>query len=146
MNIRKMIPDDKNAVIDMIRDFYHSPAVSTNGSEAIYARNFENCLAETPYLEGYILEGEGQIQGYAMVAKSYATEYGCQCIWIEDLYLKEPYRGQGVGSNFLRFIRKTYPDALLRLEVEEENAPAIRAYKNCGFTFWPYQEMKNEPK
>ena len=130
----------------MIRDFYTSPAVSTNGSEEIYARNFDNCMAENPYLEGYILEENGQIQGYAMIAKSYATEYGRQCIWIEDLYLKDACRGQGRGSAFLNFIRKMYPEALLRLEVEEDNVPAIRAYKKCGFTFWPYQEMKNEPK
>lgn len=145
MNIRKMIPGDKTAVIDMMRVFYTSPAVSTNGSEEIYARNFHNCMVGNPYLEGYILEENGQIQGYAMIAKSYATEYGCQCVWIEDIYIQEACRGQGIGSDFLHFIRNTYPDALLRLEVEEENEQAVHTYKKCGFTFWPYLEMKNEP-
>ena len=145
MKIRKMMPGDRSAVIDMIRAFYTSPAVSTNGSEEIYARNVENCLRENPYLEGYVFEVEGQPQGYSLIAKSYATEYGCQCIWIEDIYIKEAYRGQGIGSDFLHLIRNTYPDALLRLEVEEENEAAVHTYKKCGFTFWPYLEMKNEP-
>jgi GNAT superfamily N-acetyltransferase len=144
--IRKMTPSDRTAVIDMMRAFYTSPAVSTNGSEEIYARNFQNCIAENPCLEGYIFEGNGDMQGYSIIAKSYATEYGCTCIWIEDLYLTEVNRGQGIGSHFLNFIRQKYPDALLRLEVEEENQSAIYTYKKCGFEFWPYLEMKNDPR
>lgn len=145
MKIRKMLPRDRSAVIDMMRAFYHSPAVSTNGSEEIYARNVENCLKDNPYLEGYVFEVDGQPRGYSLIAKSYATEFGCQCIWIEDLYLNEACRGQGIGSLFLNFIRDSYPDALLRLEVEAENQQAVHTYKKCGFTFWPYLEMKNEP-
>ena len=145
MKIRKMLPRDRSAVIQMMRAFYQSPAVSTNGSEEIYARNVENCLKESPYLEGYVFEVDGQPQGYSLIAKSYATEFGCQCIWIEDLYLSEVCRGQGIGSQFLNFIRDSYPDALLRLEVEAENQQAVHTYKKCGFTFWPYLEMKNEP-
>jgi len=145
MKIRKMLPRDRSAVIDMMRTFYHSPAVSTNGSEEIYARNVENCLKENPYLEGYVFDVDGQPRGYSLIAKSYATEYGCQCVWIEDIYIQEACRGQGIGSDFLHFIRNTYPDALLRLEVEAENEQAVHTYKKCGFTFWPYLDMKNEP-
>lgn len=145
MKIRKMLPRDRSAVIQMMRAFYQSPAVSTNGSEEIYARNVENCLKESPYLEGYVFEVDGQPRGYSLIAKSYATEFGCQCIWIEDLYLSEACRGRGIGRQFLNFIRDSYPDALLRLEVEAENQQAVHTYKKCGFTFWPYLEMKNEP-
>ena len=35
-----------------------------------------------------------------------------------------------------------YPEALLRLEVEEENERAIHTYKKCGFEVLPYMEMK----
>lgn len=145
MTIRKMVKSDRPAVLDMMRDFYASPAVWTDGSEDIFVRDFETCIGDSPYLEGYILEQAGQAQGYAMVAKSYSTEFGRPCIWIEDIYLKEPCRGQGMGSDFLHFIRSLYPDALLRLEVEAENESAIRAYRKCGFEFLPYKEMKNGP-
>ena len=143
--IREMTACDRACVLEMMRDFYASPAVWTDGSEDIFVRDFETCISDSPYLEGYILEQAGQTQGYAMVAKSYSTEFGRPCIWIEDIYLKEQCRGQGIGRDFLNFIRKRYPDCLLRLEVEEENQRAIRAYQNCGYTFLPYREMKNEP-
>jgi ribosomal protein S18 acetylase RimI-like enzyme len=77
-----------------------------------------------------------------MVAKSYSTEFGKPCIWIEDLYLKEPYRHKGIGSGVLQFIIEQFPGCVYRLEVEEENAPAVHTYRKNGFREMPYIEMK----
>ena len=77
-----------------------------------------------------------------MVAKSFSTEFGKPCIWIEDLYIKDRYRGLGLGSLFFDFITKKYTDSIFRLEVEEDNERAIRLYKKCGFNVLPYMEMK----
>ncbi len=140
--IRKMTRQDQEAVLEMMRVFYASPAVLSNGSEEIFAADIENCVNDNPYLEGYVFESLGELQGYAMIAKSYSTEFGKPCIWIEDLYLKEQYRGLGLGSRFFDFITKAYPDCLFRLEVEEENRRAIRVYEKNGFTVLPYTEMK----
>lgn len=141
-NIREMTAEDKPAVQEMMRLFYASPAVLSNGSEEIFSADIENCVNDSPYLEGYILENDEEIQGYAMIAKSFSTEFGKSCIWIEDLYLKESYRGQGVGSWFFDFIKKAYPESIFRLEVEEENQRAIAVYKKNGFSVLPYMEMK----
>ena len=140
--IRLMTVNDKEAVIDMMRVFYASPALLSNGSEEIFANDVENCVNDSPYLEGYIIENSIEIQGYAMVAKSFSTEFGKPCIWIEDLYIKDKYRGMGIGSKMLKFIEEQYPNALLRLEVEEENERALKTYKKCGFEVLPYMEMK----
>ena len=126
----------------MMRGFYASAAVSTNGSEEIFLADIDNCIGDNPYLEGYVFENSGEIQGYAMVAKSFSTEFGKSCIWIEDLFLKEEYRGNGLGCRFLNFIEKKYPNSLLRLEVEAENEIAVHVYKKCGFSPLPYVEMK----
>lgn len=90
-----------------------------------------------------MFEENGQIQGYAMAAKSFSTEFGRPCIWVEDLYIKEDFRGTGIGSLFLEFIEKKYPEAVLRLEVEEENGRAVKVYEKNGFNVLPYMEMKN---
>lgn len=140
--IRLMTVEDKESVLEMMRVFYASPAVLSNGSEEIFLNDIENCVNESPYLEGYIFEDAGEIQGYAMVAKSYSTEFGKPCMWIEDLYVKDEYRGMGIGSEFLEYIAKKYSDAILRLEVEEENERAVRVYEKCGFEELPYMEMK----
>ena len=140
--IRPMQPVDKKAVLAMMEVFYASPAVLSNGSTAIFTSDFEACVTENPYLEGYIFEENDQIQGYAIAAKSFSTEFGRPCIWLEDLYIKEDFRGSGIGSLFLEFIGKKYPQAVLRLEVEEENGRAVKVYEKNGFSVLPYMEMK----
>ena len=74
--IRPMQPADKEAVLAMMEVFYASPAVLSNGSAAIFSSDFEACINNNPYLEGYMFEENGQIQGYAMAAKSFSTEFG----------------------------------------------------------------------
>lgn len=131
-----------NEVIEMMRTFYTSPAVATNGSEEIFQSDIEQCISGSPYLEGYVFVEEGKVAGYAMIAKSFSTEFGKNCVWIEDLYLKSEYCGAGVGTQFLFFIEQKYPDAVLRLEVEEENERAVHVYRKNGFKMMPYMEMK----
>lgn len=150
--IRLMTREDAPHVIEMMRVFYASPAVLSNGSEEIFRNDVENCVNDSPYLEGYIIEavaqnndvmqGQKKILGYGMVAKSFSTEFGKPCMWIEDLYLKGECRGLGLGSKFLNFVAEKYPEAILRLEVEEENESAIKTYRKCGFEELPYMEMK----
>lgn len=140
--IRPMVRDDAESVVKMMRVFYSSPAVLSNGSEEIFLNDVENCVNDNPYLEGYIIEDNGELQGYIMAAKSFSTEFGKPCIWIEDLYIKDEYRGHGIGKLALDYIAKRYEGCLFRLEVEEENERAIGLYKKCGFEILPYMEMK----
>ena len=140
--IRKMIQGDKQEVFDMMKTFYTSPAVFTDGSDEIYSNDIDNCINENPYIEGFVFENADKLQGYAMIAKSFSTEFGKPCIWIEDLYIKEEFRGYGIGKMFFDFISEKYTDCIFRLEVEEENERAINLYTKCGFSNLPYIEMK----
>ena len=140
--IRPMRATDKPTIMEMMRVFYASPAVLSNGSEEIFAADIDACVGDSPYAEGYVMEAEGAIIGYAMVAKSFSTEFGKPCIWIEDLYVVDAYRNQGLGTRLLEQVAAQYTDCIYRLEVEEENARAIHVYEKCGFTVLPYTEMK----
>ena len=133
---------DKAEIIEMMRVFYASPAVLSNGSEEIFLRDIDQCLGDSPYVEGFVFESDGAICGYGMLAKSYSTEFGKPCIWLEDIYIKEEYRGLGFGSRFIEFVGERYPDAVLRLEVEQENERAVAVYEKKGFSVLPYMEMK----
>ena len=141
-HIRPMKEADRGQVLAMMRAFYSSEAVWTNGSEEIFTADVDACLSDSPYLEGYIFHNAGEIQGYAMIAKSFSTEFGKPCIWIEDIFLLEPFRNQGLGQSFFAFLTETYPGHLFRLEAEAENLRAIHVYEKCGFTRLPYVEMK----
>jgi len=133
---------DTNDVLEMMKIFYTSPAVLSNGSDKIFRNDIEQCLSNSPYLEGYIFVNDNNILGYAMIAKSFSTEFGKNCIWIEDLYIKPKYQGQGIGTKFFNYIEQQYSNCVIRLEVEEENLNAIHTYKKCGYEVLPYMEMK----
>lgn len=142
MTVEKMTQAHAEAVYAMMQTFYASPAVHTNGSAEIFHRDIAQCIGDSPYLEGFVFtEGKG-LGGYAMIAKSFSTEYGRPCIWIEDLYLLPACRGKGYAGQFFAHLEQAYPDSVLRLEVEEENTPALRAYRKNGFDTMPYLEMK----
>ena len=140
--IRSMEEKDRSQVLEMMRVFYASPAVLSNGSWEIFEADVDHCIGDCPFVEGFIFEKEGNIQGYAMIAKSYSTEFGKPCIWIEDLYIKKQYQGLGIGSRFLRYVEEKYPNHVFRLEVEAENERAVNVYQKCGFRVLPYMEMK----
>ena len=140
--IRPMQTTDKPTIMEMMRVFYASPAVHTDGSEEIFSADVDACVGDSPYAEGFVLEVERNIVGYVMVAKSYSTEFGKPCIWIEDIYLQDAYRGQGLGKALMTDVTNRYTDCIFRLEVEAENARAMRLYEKCGFAPLPYVEMK----
>lgn len=146
ITIKRMEQKDTNEVFEMMRDFYDSPAILHDVSEEVLRRNIDACISDNPFMEGLVFRAHGGIAGYAMLAKSFSTEFGGTCIWIEDLYMKPEYRGGGIGTQFFGYLEKTYQGkaVLLKLEVERGNTWAIEVYKKCGYQELPYMEMIKE--
>ena len=142
MEIRKIRQEDFDQILSMMEVFYASDALLIHPDTQTLAKTLTDCIADGPYLEGFVMENEDRLAGYGMVAKSFSTEFGKPCIWIEDLYVESPYRNMGLGSAFLKFVENKYPGHLLRLEVEKENERAVHVYEKCGFEEIPYMEMK----
>jgi len=140
--ILSMTNAHREAILSMMRTFYTSPAVATNGSEEIFQADIDACVGDSPYAEGFVFDWDGVLVGYGMIAKSFSTEYGVPCIWIEDIYIQPEYRNMGIGSQFFDYLEKKFPGHLFRLEVEGDNSPAIHTYRKNGFTEMPYVEMK----
>ena len=142
--IREMRFEDQEEVIGMMRGFYASPAVHTNGSEEIFLSDVENCVNDCPYLEGFIFEVDEKIAGYAMIAKSFSTEFGKPCIWIEDIFIREKFRKRGLVPELFFHLEERYQGYLFRIEAEEDNKRAVEIYKKAGFKVLPYLELVKE--
>lgn len=145
MLIREMQQTDAEAVYEMMRIFYDSSAVFHTSSDAVLKKDIEDCISDTPFVEGFVFEEDGVLLGYAMTAPSYTTEYGGACIWLEDLYIKPEYRHRGIGTELFAYLEHRYPEAVrFKLEVEQENEHAIAAYKKNEYDISPYFEMTRE--
>ena len=143
MKIVRMNNDHYDEVLGMMRVFYDSPAVLHTSSDQVLKNDIDACIGDNPYLDGYVFMEDNQITGYAMVSKSFTTEYGGLCGWIEDLYIKPEYRRQGISREFFKTLPSLHPDIVrFKLEVEPENERAITTYKSCSYSLLPYNIME----
>jgi len=138
MTIRKIKKEDKLIYTEMARDFYSSPAVLENIPEENILNSFELFLSGTPYGDAFIFESDGQTAGYGVLAYTHSQEAGGRVVWIEEIYIKEEYRGRGFGSQFIRFVLDTIPARRYRLETEPENDRAAALYRKLGFSHFEY--------
>ncbi|MCR4792030.1 MAG: GNAT family N-acetyltransferase [Lachnospiraceae bacterium] len=138
-----MNPSHYDEVLQMMRVFYDSPAVLHTSSDEVLKNDIEACIGDNPYLDGYVFVSDGRIAGYSMVSKSFTTEYGGMCGWIEDLYIREEFRRQGIARQFFDSLPGMYPEIVrFKLEVEPENERAIGTYKSCGYSRLHYDIME----
>jgi len=141
--MRKMVSDDKQIVLEMMRGFYDSPAVLHTSSDEVLEKDVDACIGDNPYIDGFIFEVDGETAGYTMLSKSFTTEYGGLCVWIEDLFIKKEYRGKRLASEFFEALPGLYPEAVrFKLEVEPENEHAVAVYDRCGYSYLPYNIME----
>jgi GNAT superfamily N-acetyltransferase len=145
MDIKKMTESDRRRVYEMMRVFYDSPALIHKSSDAVLKRDIEACLSGNIFVEGYVFRENGEVIGYSMISKSFTTEYGGICVWIEDLYFEEKWRNRGFGSQFFEYLERQYPEAVrFKLEVEKENEAAVATYKKNGYAISDYFLMTKE--
>ena len=146
MTIRKLQKTDFETVLSMMLVFYASDALLIHPGEEVLRKTLSDALAETPYLEAFGFEEAGMLTGYGMVAMSYSTEAGGLCAWIEDIYVEPEYRGQGIGTEFSRFVRERYENRIvrIRLEAEPENERAMAVYRKAGFKVLGYTQLVKE--
>ena len=65
MQVRPMTAADREIVLPMVEQFYHSPAVEHAVPHDIIRKTFADAVGLNPHLEGFVLEEEGQPVGFA---------------------------------------------------------------------------------
>lgn len=92
-------------------------------------------FSKEPRLFCTIADHEAAPAGFILWYYTFSTFRGRHGIWIEDLYVRENFRGKGVGKALLAAIAKRCADEnLSRLEwaVVDWNAAAIAFYEAMG--------------
>ena len=141
--VRKIIEEDKETFIRLASEMYASDAVLEPIPKEYHERTFEELMRSDEYAEGYLLESEGEIAGYALTAKTFSQEAGGKVVWIEELYILEEFRSKGLGREFFQYLEEHIEPSVkrLRLETEFENDRARKLYGRLGFEQLNYMQM-----
>ena len=78
-----------------------------------------------------------KVVGYVALCFGYSIELGGRDAFIDELFLIESARGQGIGKQVLEFVIRQAASlgvAALHLEVSRANARAKRLYSQAGFS------------
>lgn len=82
-----------------------------------------------------IAEWDGAPAGLSLWSYNYSTFTGRRGLYLEDLYVREAFRGKGVGKALLRKLaQRCVDEKLTRLQwsVLDWNEPSIAFYKSLG--------------
>ena len=61
----------------------------------------EALFGERPAAEALIAERAGEVLGYALFFPTFSSFLTSTGVWLEDLFVRPPYRGEGVGKALL---------------------------------------------
>lgn len=138
-DLRLALAEDIPTLLAMMRQLYEQDgtqfreAVSRQGIE-VWLESQSNGISRLGRI--WLLEHHGEPVGYVVLAFDFSLEYGGRCGFIDELYLKAPYRGKGWGSWLLQYLvtycRQNQFGALL-LEAAHTNEGAARLYERFGF-------------
>lgn len=143
ITIRKIEKKDKEIFLKMAKEFYSGPGVLHEVDPNVILRTYEEMVTDSPFLEGFIFEQEGEIVGYAELSYSFAPEVGGRSVFIEEIFVCEPYRGKGIGHQFLDYCVSLVKGETrrIRLEATRTNEKAIALYRSYGFEVLDYLQM-----
>jgi len=82
-----------------------------------------------------LFQKDNDLVGYAFLINFWSNEYGGNILTIDELYIDQAYRNQGIGTDFLNYLRTTkYKNAVaLQLETTPDNDRAKKLYQKLGF-------------
>ena len=134
LTIRAATLADLPLICELIRDLaaYERLADAVRFDPAVLG---EKLFGPHPYAEVVIGELDGAAQGFALFFHNFSTFEGRPGIYLEDLYVREPARGSGLGQALLAHLAAlavARDCARLEWSVLDWNAPAIGFYQKLG--------------
>jgi GNAT superfamily N-acetyltransferase len=133
-SIRQAQPGDEICILGLIRELaeYERLAHEVTTSPGLLA---EHLFGDHSVAEAVLAERDGQALGFALFFRNFSTFLGRPGLYLEDLYVRESCRGQGIGRALLgRLAGLARERGYGRMEwsVLDWNKPAIDFYESLG--------------
>ena len=131
--VRKATPKDMDLLYEMINGLatYEKRPEDMTGS----IKMLKYFLFEKKIAAAVIAEMDNKPIGYAIYYPTFASFAAKANIYIEDLFIKEEYRGKGFGKEFFHKLSEMLKNegyAKLEWSCLDWNLPSIEFYKKLG--------------
>src|SRR5665648_101410 len=102
LNIRKASIEDVPLILKFIKELSVYEKIS---KEVVTTEDIlrETLFGDKPYARVLIAEIEGKPVGYALFFYNFSTFVGRPGLYIEDVFVSEEYRGQGIGTALFKY-------------------------------------------
>jgi GNAT superfamily N-acetyltransferase len=135
LSIRAAVASDAALLKTLIREFAKFQRMEASVSEDALLRDG---FGPRPRFRALIAEWEGAPAGYALFFEYYSTFRGEAEIFLEDVFVRERFRGKGIGKRLFAQLaaiaRKEHCTGMM-FHVLDWNSAAIEFYRSTGATF-----------
>jgi GNAT superfamily N-acetyltransferase len=148
-SIRPASPNDVGAILEMVRELaeYENLLHQCVATE----RQFKQALFDpSPRVEALVGELDAAPVAFALFFHNFSTFLGKPGLYLEDLYVKPPFRGRGFGKALLKKLAQIAVErgcGRFEWTVLNWNEPAIRAYDSIGaisLDDWTIRRLEGE--
>lgn len=138
LNIRPIEPGDAPALLSMMRElarFKNQEHLISATEESIRRDGF----GAAAQFGGFIALEDSERAGFVTYGNAYTTWGGRQFILVDDLFVRETYRGRGVARQLMAAVEKLViaRGTYARWTVSPDNERAIAFYKSLGARYVP---------
>jgi GNAT superfamily N-acetyltransferase len=135
--IRPATPEDVPLILAFIRELalYEREPDAVEATETDLLRDG---FGPNPYFHCLLAESDGEPAGFVFYFFNYSTWLGRPGIYIEDLFVRPAFRGQGLGKALLAKVASIAVDAgcgRIQWSVLDWNQQAIDVYLSLGGKF-----------
>lgn len=133
-SIRAARPGDEDLLLDLIRELavYEQLADEVVATPGLLAAQL---FSEAPLVHAVIAECDGQGVGFALYFFNFSTFLARPGLYLEDLFVRPAWRGQGMGKALLLHLAGVARErncGRMEWSVLDWNQPAIDFYRSLG--------------
>jgi GNAT superfamily N-acetyltransferase len=132
--MKQALPSDVQHLVTMMDEFYTEGGYPLNHRRATEA--FTKLLADERLGYVWFIQTNGQDVGYMVLTLCFSMEYGGINAYVDDLFVRKPFRGAGLGTAALTEFRAFCSERGIRavhVETGRDNAAAQAVYRRVGF-------------
>lgn len=125
---------DANLLLEMMREYYAFDGHAFDEPRARVA--LMAFLRDSSFGRAWLICSAEVIVGYIVLTFGYSLEYLGRDAFIDEFFLREPYRGRGWGRRALEFVEeqaRAHDVRSIHLEVVRENTAAKEVYRRSGY-------------